>query len=449
MSYKVETEREEHEELLTGVMADWSRQEHDVHLVSIEGHKIFSHKVILSFYSNILREILNEPVMSLSPQPVTISIPASISTIATLLKLLVKGRVGANDREVNKDVKEAARAMGIEMRNCFAEAMRFSSSGAGLKVIKLPLKKQEENVQMKPAKEIPKPLKIVPKSLIGPGPRPIAPKSVLQNNFNTSLIKKSSGLRVELKEFINEETTKSDTNINPSVAQFIRKSTLGKHTCDVCQKGFDEERKLKRHRYRAHGIRKFKSSINVSSVSVKQEKEDKPPQCGVCSKHFHSQEILERHMRKKHGGKRNLKCDVCEKVFNGSSELRTHKLIHLPDSEKPFQCDICGKKFCQSGQRRVHLKKHHGVVEEPGSKVRVDKVVTTIDPIEILNEKGNKDTVKTIFSEEATSNNEQLDDTHDLDTSDIPTDDETGLGLLEGDNQTDSTPLVVETEDDQ
>ena len=95
MSYKVETEKAEHEALLARVMADWSRQEHDVHLVSNEGHKIFSHKVILSFYSNILNEILSDPVISLSPQPVTILIPASISTLATLLDILVKGRAEA------------------------------------------------------------------------------------------------------------------------------------------------------------------------------------------------------------------------------------------------------------------------------------------------------------------------------------------------------------------
>ena len=101
MSYKVEVSSKGQESLLLGTFSDWSRQEHDVHLVSTEGHKIFSHKVILSFYSSFLNEILNDPVTKFTPGPVTISIPASISTIASLLKLLVNGRVGANDKNVN------------------------------------------------------------------------------------------------------------------------------------------------------------------------------------------------------------------------------------------------------------------------------------------------------------------------------------------------------------
>ena len=37
-----------------------------------------------------------------------------------------------------------------------------------------------------------------------------------------------------------------------------------------------------------------------------------------------------------------------------------HKLIHLPESERPHKCDLCEKRFCQKGQKKVHMAKYHG-----------------------------------------------------------------------------------------
>ena len=117
MSYKVEVEREEHELLLGGVIEGWSRQEHDVHLVSNEGHKVFSHKVILSFYSSVLREILNDPVSAYSTGPVTISVPASASCISTMLRMLVHGKVGTDNINLEDQLRDATKALGISIRN--------------------------------------------------------------------------------------------------------------------------------------------------------------------------------------------------------------------------------------------------------------------------------------------------------------------------------------------
>ena len=117
MSYKVELSREEQEFLLRGTLADWSHQEHDVHLVSIEGHKIFSHKVILSFYSSVLRDILNDHVKSYSSGPVSISVPASASCISTMLKMLVHGEVGTDNMNSEDQIRDVTKALGISIKN--------------------------------------------------------------------------------------------------------------------------------------------------------------------------------------------------------------------------------------------------------------------------------------------------------------------------------------------
>ena len=74
----------------------------------------------------------------------------------------------------------------------------------------------------------------------------------------------------------------------------------------------------------------------------------------------------------------DLECDVCHKQWKNRTALKTHKLIHLPDSEKPFQCETCDKRFCQSVQRRVHIEKYHPEAmnnEETGEEVQEDENV--------------------------------------------------------------------------
>ena len=242
MSYKVELQREEHEELLSGVMAGWSRQEHDVHLVSQEGHKVFSHKVILAFYSSVLREVLAEPIHALTNNPVTIFLPASVSTISSLIQILVKGKLDRNqtdDISVTEEIKEVSKAMGIDLKNCLVEGRKPSSSGSRRTAIMLPLKKRSpQGVPM------PKPYKIVPKSL------KIKP-------VHQQLATKKSKIK---KEPISEEISISATktlNIGKRgfKSKYLAKS--GKFACDVCNKEFAKVKGLYKHRRRVHKIKRL------------------------------------------------------------------------------------------------------------------------------------------------------------------------------------------------
>merc|ERR1712218_446449 len=131
MSYKVEITKDAFEESLKGTLADWSKQDTDVHLVSSEGYRVFSHRVLLSLYSSQLQLILNDPVLLFSPQPASISVPASASSISTLLTMLTSGKVETGGRGVGDDVAEAAAILGIKMSNIQMTNRNSSSTEAG------------------------------------------------------------------------------------------------------------------------------------------------------------------------------------------------------------------------------------------------------------------------------------------------------------------------------
>ena len=55
--------------------------------------------------------------------------------------------------------------------------------------------------------------------------------------------------------------------------------------------------------------------------------------------------------------KRGHECDVCEKVFRDSYNLKTHMRIHT--NEKPYECDVCDKAFRTAGHLKNHTRTQH------------------------------------------------------------------------------------------
>ncbi|XP_049272156.1 zinc finger E-box-binding homeobox 1 isoform X2 [Rhipicephalus sanguineus] len=74
--------------------------------------------------------------------------------------------------------------------------------------------------------------------------------------------------------------------------------------------------------------------------------------CDQCEKTFNKQSSLARH-KYEHSGQRPHKCDVCEKAFKHKHHLTEHKRLH--SGEKPFQCQKCLKRFSHSGSYSQHM----------------------------------------------------------------------------------------------
>jgi uncharacterized Zn-finger protein len=101
-----------------------------------------------------------------------------------------------------------------------------------------------------------------------------------------------------------------------------------------------------------HQIQKEETAFIAKGVKRKRTYE-----CDVCEKRFNESGNLKRHMRI-HTNENPYQCDVCEKRFRQSGHLKTHMRIHT--NEKPYECDVCDKASRTSGgltqHKRIHTK---------------------------------------------------------------------------------------------
>jgi len=269
MSYKVEITGEVYEASLRRTLAAWSKQEPDVQLVSREGHSIFSHRVLLSFYSSQLQRILGDPVIMFSPQPASISVPASASALSALLRMLTCGKVETADTQ--DEVRAAAEALGININNCEREdgmnsASLLPSSLVTVRTIKLPNK----NI----AKKI--------KSIS-------TPISDSHSNEEKVICKQ------EIKEGkISASRPKTSPTPTPNSNGVQEHSDSESATCGECGKTLLNRRQLNRHRVRQHGLRIRDRTGDTT--------------CNVCGETFATRRHMTRHRVRKHGLKlRNRK----------------------------------------------------------------------------------------------------------------------------------------------
>ena len=133
--------------------------------------------------------------------------------------------------------------------------------------------------------------------------------------------------------------------------------------CDECEKAFNTQSSLDKHRYvhkdlpfacDACGNRfPFQSRLDQHMLVHLHNKLACP--VTTCSKEFKGQGDLNRHIRthKKGGWHYCTKCDYKNKDKRNTN---SHMKVHLPEGEEPYECAKCNKKMRFGTQYRRHLK---------------------------------------------------------------------------------------------
>ena len=269
MTYKIEQTKDLFDKLLKQALSDWIKEEPDVQFITSDGQKILTHRTILSFYSRQMKHILNDSIIFLSLNVVSIFVPSSSSCVSSLLNILSSGVTELDNEESSKDVLDLANMLGIR------------------------LNLGETNKE----------------------------KEIIDDDGDTSIRDISNPIV-------------SDNNIFGHYEEKIKPKM--KPLCIPCGYIFKNEDFLIKHRMKKHGD----SHIEYKNLEPELQSEYKRE----LSTDVSSTEGI---------------CDICSKDCKSKRALKIHKIIHLPDSEKPYSCDPCGKTFSQKGNFKIHMKRYH------------------------------------------------------------------------------------------
>ena len=350
MNYKLLVTRGEYEPNLLKTLQDWNEQEHDVQFLTTEGETIGTNKLILSFYSVYLKNILQDQTNVYKAEIPTISIPASSSCLSLLINILIKGEAqpDVNEHDLLKKVEDIANILGITLNLILTIKQNLTKiksepdTEAFLKDTSKEYVKQEE--------------KPVPKKL-GPHCKDceIIFKDVSYLNKHN---RKKHGIYTskarKQKDVKPSHSDITSLNMKKFVKSFESKI---KPACERCSIEFKNIGTMRQHNRKIHGI-------NVVKRRGTSEKE----KCDLCESQFSKPIYLLRHKKNEHGNITNFRCASCPKSFEKIFLLNRHIQTHLPYSEKPFKCDICEKRFFKRYLRNAHMKYYHSYVHEFNGK---------------------------------------------------------------------------------
>lgn len=140
---------------------------------------------------------------------------------------------------------------------------------------------------------------------------------------------------------------------------------------------------------------------------------DRTFQCDICDKKFFTQKIMRKHKIIHDENMRRIQCNYCPKKFIRPNQLAKHMLVH--SGLKPHPCDLCEKKYKFSWDLRKHKEKTHNSECNSASELRainIDhdmKENDTLPSNELANidDQNNNDQIVFIFTTEAIENNNE------------------------------------------
>ena len=324
-----------HEERLKDTLDQYSKLNSDISIICKDGQKIFSNSLMLGLYSPVLAQIFN----SLSCPSYSLFLPLHSGSALNLVQLLSLGSTQSASQEALKDVVDCLEILGVTTHQ---------------ELEMLGRKETETEMELQSSVHI----EVTPSIPENGHEIKVEPKEEKNENEYNEIIMENFEINEEIIEGVNG----AELEIN-----------IGQLICTECDKTFPSKLGLKMHR-KIHKVREYLNCKICNRVFrthrhlklheiTHTEKEnidsDFRYPCSDCDKKFKNRITLKNHLSV-HTGKRDFKCDVCDKSFRVQAGVYTHKKYYCKDSIKAFSCEKCPKKFTSPGDLAKHNTTHSG-----------------------------------------------------------------------------------------
>merc|ERR1719369_422526 len=257
-----------------------------MYLISTEGHKIYTQRILLGFHSALLEKLLGGFGVGDLPG---ISAPASSGCLVNLLKILISGVAISNNKTHLLEATKFCEVIGIKLTNCqIGSKKRKYDGGKNSPIAKTgtEVNFQENDVK----RNIPN-----------------------QSDLNVvNIIPLSSVVKEEVQE--PEEQKKSQEIISETNSEI---NVSLKHPCSYCGKEFNSRQSLKRH-------------------LLLHSEDPTPFACDHCDKKFDRKYRLHKHIKTTHDvSPGNNAMAITEEVL-GDPE----KLVPIPKASENIEMEI-------------------------------------------------------------------------------------------------------------
>jgi len=338
MAYKLEHSNDEQRSLLSSTVQKWSNCQPDMYIISIEGHKIYTQRILLGLYSDFIDGLLSTPGLGDLPG---ISVPASSGCLVNLLKILATGVAIANNRAHLLEAAKAAEAIGIKLANCQIGVKKKKAD-----VTKLAAAKNEKVNEVFPKDK---------KRKIDTATH-FSKKAKIDQSVPISAAVKQE---VEVQEEFMDGHAKDDEKVdNQSESQ---EKVSPKHPCSRCEKDFSSKQGLKRH-----------FLIHTDNPT--------PFACDHCEKKFDRKYRLEKHLRSAHDDMPKPDADIKDdkNEFDDGTEDQT-------TVEETQEAEEMEEIVPEKGLENIELDEH-AILREDGMELYENETQAEKEDSNIVNE---------------------------------------------------------------
>ena len=362
--YRLEGSSQQHQHRLDSLLQHCSQESQDLTLLSQEGEAIQAKAFLLTLHSPSFRALM-DPLPS---YPLYVSVPASSSSLSSLLLLLTEGQVIRSSRKELGQVQEAAKVLGISLthwqvgqRRRTREDKVEGEEGDSHDPFIMDETFEHIDIGTNGIKEE----KLVVEAEVEEQVDEIySKKDALQPFMKTGYKSITITPISSAEEGIDQEA--SGFTCTDCGKQYLKRSHLTRHalshkqnvvSCSECLEDFDDK-----FRYAQH-LTSFTCHVGTKF------------QCEECPKAYARKDKLSSHIRKEHivneaplatsNGEDTMNndslnvfvCKVCPKSFKSTNARSRHNIS--THSESVISCNECGKVVSRSDKLNDHMRRKH------------------------------------------------------------------------------------------